>query len=247
MFWGSCFCRLLTVKTRFVWFQVVGSMDAHPSRYSATVRVQQHRQEIIQELSVMVKDLLVQFYKSTRFKPNRIIFYRDGMIMIVRNGFEGGWSTHISICLMCYVLCSTSSHVMFSVLPPHTLCSLFYLFTRYVVCSTSSHVIFSVLPPHTLCSLFYLLTHYVLCSTSSHVMFSVLPLHTLCSLFYLLTRYVLCSTSSHVMFSVLPPHTLCSLFYLLTRYVLCSTSSHVMFSVLPPHTLCSLFYLPRCI
>ena len=54
-------------------------MDAHPSRYSATVRVQQHRQEIIQELSTMVKDLLIQFYKSTRFKPNRIIFYRDGV------------------------------------------------------------------------------------------------------------------------------------------------------------------------
>nr|CAD7264999.1 unnamed protein product [Timema shepardi] len=34
---------------------VVGSMDAHPSRYAATVRVQQHRQEIIQELSSMVR------------------------------------------------------------------------------------------------------------------------------------------------------------------------------------------------
>ena len=59
--------------------QVVGSMDAHPSRYSATVRVQQHRQEIIADLSNMVKELLVQFYKSTRFKPTRIIFYRDGV------------------------------------------------------------------------------------------------------------------------------------------------------------------------
>ena len=58
---------------------VVGSMDAHPSRYAATVRVQQHRQEIISELSSMVRELLVQFYKSTRFKPNRIIFYRDGV------------------------------------------------------------------------------------------------------------------------------------------------------------------------
>ncbi|XP_064651862.1 protein argonaute-2-like isoform X2 [Lineus longissimus] len=58
---------------------VVGSMDAHPSRYSATVRIQQHRQEIIQDLSTMVKELLIQFYKSTRFKPNRIIFYRDGV------------------------------------------------------------------------------------------------------------------------------------------------------------------------
>ena len=54
-------------------------MDAHPSRYSATVRVQEHRKEIIKELSFMVKDLLIQFYKSTRFKPNKIIFYRDGV------------------------------------------------------------------------------------------------------------------------------------------------------------------------
>lgn len=58
---------------------VVGSMDAHPSRYAATVRVQQHRQEIIKDLSNMVKELLIQFYKSTHFKPNRIIFYRDGV------------------------------------------------------------------------------------------------------------------------------------------------------------------------
>ncbi|XP_076338022.1 protein argonaute-2-like isoform X2 [Tachypleus tridentatus] len=58
---------------------VVGSMDAHPSRYAATVRVQQHRQEHIQDLSTMVKELLIQFYKSTRFKPNRIIMYRDGV------------------------------------------------------------------------------------------------------------------------------------------------------------------------
>lgn len=27
----------------------------------------------------MVKELLIQFYKSTRFKPNRIILYRDGV------------------------------------------------------------------------------------------------------------------------------------------------------------------------
>ena len=60
-------------------FQVVGSMDAHPSRYSATVRIQQHRQEVIHELASMVKELLIQFYVATRFKPTRIIFYRDGV------------------------------------------------------------------------------------------------------------------------------------------------------------------------
>ncbi len=58
---------------------VVASMDAHPSRYAATVRVQPHRQEIIGELSNMVKELLIQFYRSTHFKPTRIIFYRDGI------------------------------------------------------------------------------------------------------------------------------------------------------------------------
>uniref|UniRef100_A0A7N8WS37 Argonaute RISC catalytic component 3b n=1 Tax=Mastacembelus armatus TaxID=205130 RepID=A0A7N8WS37_9TELE len=58
---------------------VVGSMDAHPSRYCATVRVQRPRQEIIQDLASMVRELLIQFYKSTRYKPTRIIFYRDGV------------------------------------------------------------------------------------------------------------------------------------------------------------------------
>lgn len=59
--------------------QLVASMDAHPSRYSATVRIQQHRQEIISELASMVREMLIHFYKSTRFKPHRIIFYRDGV------------------------------------------------------------------------------------------------------------------------------------------------------------------------
>jgi len=59
---------------------VVGSQDAHPSRYAATVRVQKHRQEIIEDLSAMVKEHLVMFYKSTGgYKPCRIIMYRDGV------------------------------------------------------------------------------------------------------------------------------------------------------------------------
>ena len=59
---------------------VVGSQDAHPSRYAATVRVQAHRVEIIQELSAMVKDHLMMFYKSTGgYKPHRVIMYRYGI------------------------------------------------------------------------------------------------------------------------------------------------------------------------
>ncbi|XP_060856547.1 protein argonaute-2-like [Metopolophium dirhodum] len=59
---------------------LVGSMDAHPSRYAAMVRLQKHSQEIIQELSSMVRELLIMFYKSTGgYKPHRIILYRDGV------------------------------------------------------------------------------------------------------------------------------------------------------------------------
>ena len=36
-------------------------------------------QEIIAELAAMVRELLIQFYRSTRPKPVRIIFYRDGV------------------------------------------------------------------------------------------------------------------------------------------------------------------------
>ncbi|KAL1460399.1 hypothetical protein MTO96_043312 [Rhipicephalus appendiculatus] len=59
--------------------QVVGSLDAHPYRYAATVRVQQRRQEIIQDLASMVKELLRQFYKWTPFKPVRIVMYRGAV------------------------------------------------------------------------------------------------------------------------------------------------------------------------
>lgn len=58
---------------------VVASMDGHPSRYCAAVRVQKHRQEVIDDLANMVKELMIQFYKSTRYKPVRIIVYRDGV------------------------------------------------------------------------------------------------------------------------------------------------------------------------
>lgn len=68
-------------------------MDAHPSRYGAAVRVQypkrtvddrtgkirDERTEKIEDLALMVKELLIQFYQSTRFKPTRIIMYRDGI------------------------------------------------------------------------------------------------------------------------------------------------------------------------
>ncbi|KAL0166439.1 hypothetical protein M9458_038283, partial [Cirrhinus mrigala] len=61
---------------------VVGSMDGHPSRYCATVRVQTSRQDLSQEQfysQEVIQDLTNMFYKSTRFKPTRIIYYRGGV------------------------------------------------------------------------------------------------------------------------------------------------------------------------
>lgn len=69
---------------------VVGSLDGFPSRYKASVRVQEAktkdgtetetRQEIIIDLKDMVKELLRAFYKNTGGKkPEKIIFYRDGV------------------------------------------------------------------------------------------------------------------------------------------------------------------------
>ncbi|CAG8451565.1 6557_t:CDS:10 [Ambispora gerdemannii] len=58
---------------------VCGSMDSKASRYSATTRMQDARTEIIADLSSMVKDLLRIFYQTCGRKPERILFYRDGV------------------------------------------------------------------------------------------------------------------------------------------------------------------------
>ena len=58
---------------------VVASMDSHPNLYSAEVRVQKHRLEIIAELKEMVKILLKRFRENTKASPEKIIFYRDGV------------------------------------------------------------------------------------------------------------------------------------------------------------------------
>ncbi|CAL1287887.1 unnamed protein product [Larinioides sclopetarius] len=64
----------------------VGSLDAHPSRYAVTLSAQTNMNEkkeaieIILNLKEMVLELLKAFYKHTRGrKPEKIIFYRDGV------------------------------------------------------------------------------------------------------------------------------------------------------------------------
>jgi eukaryotic translation initiation factor 2C len=54
-------------------------MDSKASRYAASIRVQTGRTEIIADLAAMVKELLRTFYQSSGRKPERILFYRDGV------------------------------------------------------------------------------------------------------------------------------------------------------------------------
>lgn len=63
-------------------------MDGHPSSYSSLVRLQyahlvegekQRRSESIEELDAMAVELLQRFYRTTRFKPSRIFFFRSGI------------------------------------------------------------------------------------------------------------------------------------------------------------------------
>lgn len=56
-----------------------GSMDSRASRYSASIRVQSGRTDIIADLGNMAKELLKTFYQSCGRKPERILFYRDGV------------------------------------------------------------------------------------------------------------------------------------------------------------------------
>lgn len=72
---------------------VVASMDwPEVTKYRGIVSAQSHREEIILDLhrtsqepgrgvvqGGMIRELLVAFFRSTRLKPDRIIFYRDGV------------------------------------------------------------------------------------------------------------------------------------------------------------------------
>ncbi|KNA05809.1 hypothetical protein SOVF_186940 [Spinacia oleracea] len=60
---------------------VVGSMDwPGVTKYRGLVRAQGHRVEIIKDLHTCVRELLIAFYKANnKHKPERIIFFRDGV------------------------------------------------------------------------------------------------------------------------------------------------------------------------
>ncbi|XP_077217284.1 protein argonaute 7-like [Tasmannia lanceolata] len=59
---------------------VVGSMNwPAANKYISRMRSQTHRQEIIQDLSEMVRELLDDFHQGVNKLPKRIIFFRDGV------------------------------------------------------------------------------------------------------------------------------------------------------------------------
>ncbi len=58
---------------------VVASIDLQASRYRALHRNQKNRQEIIADLKDMAKEHFIEFRRFTKCKPEKIIFYRDGV------------------------------------------------------------------------------------------------------------------------------------------------------------------------
>ena len=58
---------------------LAGSMDAKASRYVSACRAQTSKQEIILDLGNMVVEVLRKFYGACGQKPERLIFYRDGV------------------------------------------------------------------------------------------------------------------------------------------------------------------------
>ena len=58
---------------------LVASHDLQALSYSTQTRAQPTRTEIIQDLEEMTIVLIKKFYKQTKQKPGRIIFYRDGV------------------------------------------------------------------------------------------------------------------------------------------------------------------------
>jgi hypothetical protein len=58
---------------------LVATLDSKASNYAASVRMQHSRKELIIELYDMVKELLTTFFQTTGLRPERILFYRDGI------------------------------------------------------------------------------------------------------------------------------------------------------------------------
>eukprot|EP00866_Antonospora_locustae_P002005 jgi/Antlo1/2005/2396 len=58
---------------------IVASMDKDLGRYATSIKIQDKGQEIIENLEVDVKDMIIKFRDRNRVEPQQIIFFRDGV------------------------------------------------------------------------------------------------------------------------------------------------------------------------
>ena|SRR6185312_162603 len=73
---------------------IVASYDQNVTKYATSIRFQQSRVEAIVAIEDMVIELLRIFHRTTKRKPQRILFYRDGVGEgqyedVVKNEVEG--------------------------------------------------------------------------------------------------------------------------------------------------------------
>lgn len=102
---------------------LVSNVDMKVSKYTSVVSVQESRMELIADLKNMVKAQLRSFYGATQRKPERILFYRDGVsegqfaqllktevdaIKTACNEIEAGYSPSLT-----YVVIQKRHHVRF--------------------------------------------------------------------------------------------------------------------------------------
>ncbi|CAB3408492.1 unnamed protein product [Caenorhabditis bovis] len=64
---------------------MLGSCDGHPTRFVPTFRMQPKNTSIVLEMESMMKTIILNFHKSTGFKPHRIIIYRSGVCKLNMN------------------------------------------------------------------------------------------------------------------------------------------------------------------
>uniref|UniRef100_UPI00358FD241 protein argonaute-1-like n=1 Tax=Myxine glutinosa TaxID=7769 RepID=UPI00358FD241 len=76
---GGCLLHPQARDERSAIAAVVGSIDVYPSRYCSAIRFQQQGLVYVVDMAPIMRELLVQFYKATHFKPAKIIYYRKGV------------------------------------------------------------------------------------------------------------------------------------------------------------------------
>ncbi|CEP13223.1 hypothetical protein [Parasitella parasitica] len=72
---------------------VTASVDALAVRFISTIRLQEPLADIVSDLTNIVVELLQKFYKETGVKPERMIFYRDG---VANNQFTQVMETEVA-------------------------------------------------------------------------------------------------------------------------------------------------------